>query len=473
MTDIEQKTKERTFKRILEFTILGTSISFSLTLIDAVVFRRLTVFFAFWLCVLMYASMLFNYYLTFKKKIITLKYSIITFFLTSIICLTILIDFAGGFGGSMISVLYVIILCSALLTEARTAVFVSVIIIFMYLSFVIGETFGFLVPLENDIIILKYSKALTDLIAFLIITFLITIISQNTKDSINFYKLRSIRLSSIKKRLEILVKKRTKELRKKSEQLETSNKKLREAEKEISKNYKELQKLDVEKDNFISIAAHELKTPLTAIGGYSQILQNEKVAKNVNKRKRFLVILDRESKRLSELVTEILNLSRIDLGVMRYEVEDIDVYELMKNIEDEFSSKIKEKGLKYEFTLEKNLPKISSDKNKLYEIVTNLLSNAIKYTPKGKVTVSVSRRENNLLFSIADTGIGIARKNYSQIFKRFSQIDSSLKREVEGTGLGLSICKEYVEGLGGRIWFKSRFGKGSTFYVSLPIKKVS
>ena len=199
-------------------------------------------------------------------------------------------------------------------------------------------------------------------------------------------------------------------------------------------------------------------------------MAEKRIFRNNKKRKQFLGILDKESVRLSELVTEILNLSRIDLGVMKYNIENVDLYELMKVVDNEFNSKFKQSGLEHEFKIYEGLPSIETDKNKLYEIMINLISNAIKYTLKGKITVEAEMKGDFVQFGVEDTGIGIARKDYDKIFKRFSQIDSSITREYKGSGLGMSICKEYVTKLGGKIWFKSRLGKGTTFYFELPIK---
>jgi two-component system sensor histidine kinase VicK len=250
--------------------------------------------------------------------------------------------------------------------------------------------------------------------------------------------------------------------------LQKSNKDLKRAQRKIRKSYKELKSLDVEKDKFISVAAHELKTPLTVIGGYSQLLKDDKIG--IKKRKRFLTILGDESKRLSQLVSEMLDLSRIDLDAVRYNVERVDIYKFMKNIEHEFVPKIREKRLKYQFNLKKNLPRIEIDRNKLQQILTNVLSNSIKYTLKGKVIVEVIKKGKNIEFSVTDTGIGIDKKYHKKIFERFFNIETPALKEVDSTGLGLSIVKEYVENLGGKIWLKSELRKGSTFYIKLPIK---
>jgi signal transduction histidine kinase len=155
---------------------------------------------------------------------------------------------------------------------------------------------------------------------------------------------------------------------------------------------------------------------------------------------------------------------------MKYNIEEVDVYSLVKFVDGEFNSKMRRSGLKHEFIVYRGLPTIHTDKGKVYEVLTNMISNAIKYTQKGKITIRVERKGGFIQFSVEDTGIGIARKDYSKLFKRFSQIDSSVTREYRGSGLGLSICKEFITNLGGKIWFKSKVGKGSTFYFRVPIE---
>jgi signal transduction histidine kinase len=248
------------------------------------------------------------------------------------------------------------------------------------------------------------------------------------------------------------------------------NKQLAEAQEKLNKNYKELQKLDVEKDEFISIAAHELKTPMTAVRGFSQLLQNEKVINDSEARNKYLKIIETELNRLSKLVTETLDLSRMDLGTMKFAIEEVDSYKMMDDIKENMTQRIKDKGMVLNFKLEKVLPTIVTDRERLKEILINLVDNAIKYSEKGSITVEAQKEGEYLKFSVSDTGIGIPEEHFDKIFKRFSQVESSLTRKVGGTGLGLSICKELVEALGGKIGFTSKFGVGTTFYFTLPMK---
>lgn len=301
---------------------------------------------------------------------------------------------------------------------------------------------------------------------------------------ISYLKEYKTQVERYSKTLEAQVKRRTKQLNKKVEELtktklallnimedlNETNKKLKKAQSELRKSFRELKKLDIEKDRFISIAAHELKTPLTTLHGFSQLLQNEKILKDPEKRKKYLKIIEEETIRLSRLVTNVLELSRFDLGTLKLKIEDVKIPEILNDIKNQMEEDIKEKGLKLIIKTESKLPKIRTDKEKLREILINLISNSVKFTERGEITVECKKIDNNTVqFSVTDTGIGIPKSSYNKIFTRFFQVESPYVRKTKGSGLGLSICKALVETLGGKIWFKSKLGKGTTFFFTLPI----
>jgi signal transduction histidine kinase len=256
------------------------------------------------------------------------------------------------------------------------------------------------------------------------------------------------------------------------EDVDRTNMELMEVQKQLKKSLAELEEVDVKKNQFISIAAHELKTPLTSIHGFSQLLLNRKVAEKAEMRDNYLKIMDHETRRLANLVDDILDLSRIDLGTMKFSIENVDLNELLDSIRKEAEVLIKKKGLESDYDISKGLPKVRTDPEKLTQVLINLINNAVKYTPKGKVTMGASRDEHGIHFIVKDTGIGIEKSKHKKIFERFYQIDSSYTRGAGGTGLGLALCREFIEMLGGRIWVRSEAGKGSEFHVSLPIKAV-
>jgi len=463
MLSVEEKIRWKLLKRMHETLGIVMPVAFVGLIAYFIIFKNVPILYTFIAGVISYALLISNYYLSFKKKSLKFEYSLAIFMLMALSSMAIFSYFAGGSSGPIIPIFFLTVIMFSMLLNPEEATLFSFSVTIIYLIFFFGEAFGIIIPLERNVNLLNISRVLVNITCLFAMMRLGVIVSQNVGDSVKFYKLRNLRLTNIKKKLEILVGKRT-------VQLEDSNRKLKKAEGSLRKNYTELKKLDVKKDEFISIAAHELKTPLTVMSGYANLLKDEKVIRNQNKRKRFLDIIEDESKRQAQLVSEILDLSRIDLGVMKYVIEELNLYEFIKSLEDQFGPKIKENGLSYEFRIEDKLPKIETDKEKLYEILMNLINNAIKFTSEGKITVKIERNGDYIQFSVADTGIGISRKYYNKLFTRFFQVDSSYTRSVGGTGLGLSLCKEYTEKLGGDIWLKSKVGKGTTFYFRIPIK---
>ncbi len=254
------------------------------------------------------------------------------------------------------------------------------------------------------------------------------------------------------------------------EDTETLNKELIQTQEMLEQNVKELKETDVKKNQFMSIAAHELKTPLTSIHGFSQLLQNRDIAKDQKKREKYIKIMDHETLRLARLVNDMLDLSRIDLNTVTFDMDAVDVNEIVEGIRTEMNIQALAKGLEIEYILEKSMPKIITDRERLTQILMNLINNAVKYTPKGKITVMVSTEGKNIHFVVKDTGIGIAKNNRDKVFGRFYQVDSSYTRSAGGVGLGLSLCKEFVERLSGKMWFASVPKKGSEFHFTLPLK---
>ncbi|MFH1249206.1 MAG: ATP-binding protein [archaeon] len=306
---------------------------------------------------------------------------------------------------------------------------------------------------------------------------------EQIKSKIDFYASKEKLLEKERVHLEHEVMKRTKELNKNVKELEDSkvatlnmmedidesNKQLIETQSNLKKSYLELKKLDVKKDEFISIAAHELKTPLTSIHGFSQLMQNESIMKDKSKRNEYLGIIDKESKRLGNLVTEILELSRIDLGTIKLVWERVDLRELIKSVVTEMRINVEKQGLYLNLKIGKEIDFVYMDEERMPQVIINLINNSIKFTPKGGIELNLEKEGKNIHFSVKDTGIGIDKEHFGKIFTRFFQVDSSYTRKAGGTGLGLSLCKEYVELMGGKIWFESEVNKGTTFHFTLPI----
>jgi PAS domain S-box-containing protein len=239
-----------------------------------------------------------------------------------------------------------------------------------------------------------------------------------------------------------------------------------------------LQELDKMKDSFLSTVSHELRTPLTSIKSFAEILLTYDEDKETQRE--FLTIINEESDRLTKLINDFLDLSKIEAGRMQWDTKDISLTPVIQNAINITQAMAKKQNLNVIFNPDPDLPLVPGDKDRLIQVVTNLLSNSIKFTPDGgTITVGTRAAEASdpeinhgmVLVSITDTGIGIAPENHGLVFEKFKQVGDTLTNKPKGTGLGLPICKEIIEHYGGRIWVESELGKGSTFLFSLPIAK--
>ena len=226
--------------------------------------------------------------------------------------------------------------------------------------------------------------------------------------------------------------------------------------------------LDEMKSRLLSTVSHELRTPLASIKGFASTLLREDVEWDDATRREFLSIIDTESDRLSELIGNLLDMSRIEAGELAVEAEPIDVLPLVEETAAGFQMMTREHRIMLH--VPSHLPLVMADARRARQVLRNLIENAVKYSPGGgPVTVAIRLRSGQVLISVADEGIGIEAYQLDRIFDRFYQADSASTREVGGSGLGLSICKAIVEAHGGEIWAESWPGRGSTFYFTLPL----
>lgn len=234
----------------------------------------------------------------------------------------------------------------------------------------------------------------------------------------------------------------------------------------------ELEKLDKAKSEFLSIASHQLRTPLTAIRGYASMVLENSYGKILQKTKVPIKNILTSSERLLKLVNDLLNLSRIESGKVEIKFSETSLDELISGIIYELEVKAKEKGLyvKLKDGL-KPLPKLTLDQDKIRQAILNLIDNAIKYTDKGGVMIELNNENGKLKILVSDTGAGIEKEEIGRLFESFSRGAAGNKFWANGSGLGLYVAKKFVEINGGRIWAESPGrGKGSNFYIELPIK---
>jgi PAS domain S-box-containing protein len=228
----------------------------------------------------------------------------------------------------------------------------------------------------------------------------------------------------------------------------------------------ELKKNERLKTEFMNIAAHELRSPVTPIKGYLDLIihdneSNEKI-------KGWAKISLRNTERLLKLVNDILDVARLDSDTMRFDMEKLDPVELLTEIAEDFRPTITNKKLEFCVNVPKTLPHILGDKNRLSQVLKNLIGNAIKFTDYGSITLEAEKKENHIIITVKDTGIGISKDEVKKLFTKFYQAYTGEDRNNEGTGLGLFISKEIVKKHKGIIWADSEVGKGSRFVVELP-----
>lgn len=235
---------------------------------------------------------------------------------------------------------------------------------------------------------------------------------------------------------------------------------------------KKLKELDEAKSEFISIASHQLRTPLTVIKGYISMILEGSFGKTSKVIKDNLSKVYQSNERLIGLVEDLLNISRIESGRQEYNFKPINLVELAQTVYEELKQKAKDKGLKLQFHKPKKpLPKVVADSDKLHEVMINFTDNAVKYTPKGQIDMKVYQEGNEVIFAVKDTGIGMNEDDKSHLFKKFSRAKGTFLIHTEGTGLGLYVAKMIVQSHLGRIWAESEGrGKGSTFFFAIPVE---
>ncbi|MFA6184077.1 MAG: HAMP domain-containing sensor histidine kinase [Parcubacteria group bacterium] len=248
------------------------------------------------------------------------------------------------------------------------------------------------------------------------------------------------------------------ELEKLGKKLENSNKKLRE--------------LDNAKNEFISIAAHQLRTPPTVIKGYLALAKEDPNNNLDAETKDSLSRAFASNERLIELVEDILNISRIESGKMQYDFQPNQSFKkIIEDLKSTFEIKAKDKGLQLRIeALSEKIPNITMDSNKIREVISNLIDNSIKYTAEGSITVRVKKTDTTIRVEVSDTGMGISKSEIGGLFKKFSRGSNADQLAAGGIGLGIYVGRKIVEAHGGKIWAESAgVEKGSTFIVELPI----
>jgi len=255
----------------------------------------------------------------------------------------------------------------------------------------------------------------------------------------------------------------SRELEQKSRALEVATAELRAANERLTE-------LDRLKDDFISTVTHELRTPLTSIRAFSEILQSDPELPRAQ-RDEFVSIIVKESERLTRLINQVLDLSKLESGNAEWHSSDVDMREIVVEAVSTTQQLAREHGVQVKLALPASAPPVRADRDRLMQVMLNLLTNAVKFCPPqgGRIAVALSLLPGALRVDVTDNGVGIAPAHHEMIFEKFRQVGDPLTGKPPGTGLGLPISRRIVQHFGGRLWVTSAPGQGATFSFTLPL----
>lgn len=286
-------------------------------------------------------------------------------------------------------------------------------------------------------------------------------------------------LIQLQKHLEREIAERNKEMVQKSMLLEEQNLKLRSQSEELESQREELQiqnekllEVDIQKAEFASMVTHELKTPLTPILSWCEVLLDHDVLGQINEgQKNAISKIRYNATKLLGLISDILDAEKLGLGQMKFNLMDINVEKFARELSENYAPILAEKKIQYVVSCPKNLI-IHTDESRLAQVLKNFINNSIDFVPKenAKIELKIEQDSKFAIFSVIDNGVGIPKEKQPNLFQKFYQIDTSVTRKHGGSGLGLSICKGIIESLHGMVGVKSEPGIGSMFYFKIPLK---
>ena len=256
-----------------------------------------------------------------------------------------------------------------------------------------------------------------------------------------------------------------------SHQLELKSRELETATAELRAANERLQELDRMKDDFISTVTHELRTPLTSIRAFSEILERDPEM-DAAQRREFVSIIVNESERLTRLINQVLDLSKLESGSAEWHSTDVDLGAVIRDAVSATAPLLRERGAALSLALPDGVPTVRADRDRLMQVMLNLISNAVKFCDRahGRIEIALTVLPDALQVDVRDNGIGIAPADHELIFEKFRQVGDTLTGKPQGTGLGLPISRRIVQHFGGRLWVHSALGAGATFSFTVPLQ---
>jgi len=249
--------------------------------------------------------------------------------------------------------------------------------------------------------------------------------------------------------------------------------KIKEADNKIKQQNVQLEKLNQIKSDFFEVTTREIRSPLTTIKGYMEMLSNRIFGEITDEQKKYLEIMLRNTNRLDNIVSDLVDISRIESGGMTFTSKKTIVSKMVNEAVEKMQSSANEKNIAINVEIEDQIPDLIVDQDRIKQVIINILGYAIKFSPdKTAVNLRAKKQETDVLFEIQDQGMGIPKDKQKKIFTAFYRADEGKSREFSGGGIGLALSRGIVTVHGGKIWVESEEGKGSTFRFTLPIKPV-
>lgn len=251
---------------------------------------------------------------------------------------------------------------------------------------------------------------------------------------------------------------------------QTDAKEKRQAEQTDAKEVTEKLK-GIAKDEFSAMITHELNTPLVPILGYCKMLKTSMLGKVDPEQLEAIEIIEKNAKRLESLISDIMDVRKLDLNKLRFKIDDLSIDEFFSNLDSDYKKILDNKKCKFTISQYSKGLVIKTDKSRLRQVFDNLISNSIKFVPEnhGQIEIGCMKENSDIVFYVKDNGIGISQEKQKELFQKFYQIDTSERRPIGGTGLGLAISKGIVEKLGGTISVKSDGRTETIFYMKFPL----